>query len=200
METLTCYIDYDPKFNTKQIIGIFPNISTSNIYIQKRCNLIIFINIFKDSKVITLAIIYKCNEYIKSKLELEIILNNIKYLKIKGNQDLFIDICNKIHFPNLKHYELNLELNYHFIEKINLIDGNIGLNGNDFKIVNLFIIEILKDKNLFFFEKFFNIINQFTTLKNLKINLEIFSFIYEDKKGKKNYFEFKIKKENVFKN
>ena len=159
---------------------------------KKSCNLISFINIFKDSKVITLAIIYKCNEYIKSKLELKIILNNIKYFKIKGNQDLFIDICNKIHFPNLKHYELNLELNYHFIEKINLIDGNIGLNGNDFKIVNLFMIEILK---LILFWKIFQSYKSIYNLKNLKINLEIFLLFMKKKKGKKNYFEFKIKNE-----
>ena len=198
METLTCYIDDEPEFNTKEIIDIFPNISTSNIYIQNTCDLISFINIFRYSNVESLQIIDEKDDYSKSEMNRNILLKNIKYLKLTGNYDLFFDIVFKTQFPNLINYEFNFIFEDYSKVK-NILDIKIkDLKDNDFNKVNKFIIETLKKK--FMFQSFFELSNNLKTLKYFHLNLEIFSFIYEEKKGKKNYFEFKIKKENVFKN
>ena len=155
METLTCYIDDEPKFNTKEIIDIFPNISTSNIYIQNTCDLISFINIFRDSNVESLQIIDEKDDYFKSEMNRNILLKNIKYLKLTGNYDLFFDIVFKTQFPNLINYEFNFIFEDYSKVK-NILDIKIkDLKDNDFNKVNKFIIETLKKK--FMFQSFFEL-------------------------------------------
>ena len=66
------------------------------------------LNNLNNTKIDDLEIYYKTN--INSKIESNIIiLNQIKYLKLDVNGKIFIELFNKIKFPNLENYKINLE-------------------------------------------------------------------------------------------
>ena len=150
---------------------IFPNIIILNIFIQKQFNLNDFMNNLKDTKIQNLYINCEYEENIKLKSKL--ILDNIKNLRIDINNNLLIDIFNYIEFKNLESYIINSNFN-HFIQNIEQIENN------DYNYVNKFIIEILKNKEEFIFNKFIKLPQTFQKLKYLKINLNIFKFIILD--------------------
>ena len=105
----------------------------------------------------------------------KIILNNIKNIIIEGNNDI---LFNNIQFPNLEEYELNL---YN-------INENIIIKADNFSSINAFLIEISKNKNIFILKDIINSPNRLKNIKNLKINLSIFSFVL----NKNEYFGFKL--------
>ena len=111
------------------------------------------------------------------------ILNNIKNIIIEGNDEI---LFNNIQFPNLKEYELNL---------CN-INENIIIKSDDFSSINLFLIGILKNKNIFILNDIINFPNRVKNIKYLKINLSIFSFTL----NKNEYFEFKLYDTNYYSN
>ena len=187
---LSCFIDNNFKYNTKEIVNLFPNIIILNLLIQNTFGLNEFMNYLKDTKIQNLYI--KCDEE-DIKLNSKLILDNIKNLRIDiyQNNNLLIDIFNYIEFKNLESYEINSNFNQ-LIQNINI--EQIG--NNDYNSVNIFLIEILKNKEQFIFNKFINLPQKFQKLKYLKINLNTFAFIIQYKK----YFGFYLNNKEDFKN
>jgi hypothetical protein len=145
---LKCFIDINFKYNNKEIMNIFPNIKILNIFIQNKFDLNNFMNDLKDTKIQNLYINCEYEEEIK--LTSKIILNNIKNLRIDiyQNNNLLSNIFNYINFRNLESYEINYNLN-------ELIKINIEHNeNNDYNYVNIFLIDILNNKEQFIFNKF----------------------------------------------
>ena len=162
-------------------MNIFNNIKIFNIYIKNKFDLIDLMREIKDSKIENLKIFDKSNKYEKN--DSIIILNNIKNIIIEGNNEI---LFNNIQFPNLKEYELNL---------CN-INENIIIQSDDFNSINIFLIEILKNRNIFILNDIINFPNRLKNIKYLKINLSIFSFIV----NKNEYFEFKLYDTNYYSN
>ena len=181
VEELSLYINDNFDFNKKEIMNIFNNIKTFKIYIKNKFDLIDLMREIKDSKIENLKIFDKCNKYEKN--DSIIILNNIKKIIIEGNNEI---LFNNIQFPNLKEYELNL---------CNIND-NIIIKSDDFNSINIFLIEILKNRNIFILNDIINFPNRLKNIKYLKINLSIFSFIL----NKNEYFEFKLYDTNYYSN
>jgi len=98
LNKLKCFIDNNFKFNTKEIINIFPNIIIFNVFIQNKFDLNNFMNYLIDTKIQNLYIKYKSEEYIK--LNSKLILDNIKYLRIdiSQNNNILIVIFNYIEY------------------------------------------------------------------------------------------------------
>ncbi len=181
VEELSLYINDNFDFNKKEIMNIFNNIKTFKIYIKNKFDLIDLMREIKDSKIENLKIFDKSNKYEKN--DSIIILNNIKKIIIEGNNEI---LFNNIQFPNLKEYELNL---------CN-INENIIIKSDDFNSINIFLIEILKNRNIFILNDIINFPNRLKNIKYLKINLSIFSFIV----NKNEYFEFKLYDTNYYSN
>ena len=98
-EELNLYIyEEDPDINKYEINNIFSNIITLKLYIFKSFDLIDFMD-NNNKKIKNLEIYYKCDKYIKSKSK--IILENIKNLRIEGNNTF---LYNNFKFPNLDYY------------------------------------------------------------------------------------------------
>ena len=134
-------------------------------------------NYLNDTKIKNIYINCEYEEDIK--LNTKLFLDNIKNLRIDiyQNTNLLIDIFNYVEFKNLESYEINSNFNQ-LIQNINI--DQIG--NNDYNSVNLFLIEILKNKELFIFNKFINLPQKFQKLKYLKINLNTFIFIIQNGK------------------
>jgi hypothetical protein len=181
VEELSLYINDNDDLNKKEIMNIFNNIKTFKIYIKNEFDLIDLMREIKDSKIENLKIFDKTNKYEKN--DSIIILNNIKKIIIEGYNEIFF---NNIQFPNLQEYELNLSN----------INEKIIIKSDDFSSINIFLIEILKNKNIFILNDIINFPNRLKHIKYLKINLSIFSFIV----NKNEYFEFKLYETNYYSN
>ena len=187
--------DYDNifEYNKKEITNIFPNIVTLKIYYKVNFDLIDLMRNLQNSKIKNLEINYEYDIFINPKIEQEIILENIEQLKINGNQ-ILIQFLDNIKLPNLKKYQINLDFNEtkKYINDINQIKH---LDEDDFNSINIFLIDMLKNKKEFSLNKFINLPKKLKKINLFGINLNIFSFIC-----KKNYFEFIINDENELKN
>ena len=185
---LKCFIDNNFKYNNKEIMNIFPNIITLTIFIQNKFDLNDFMNYLKDTKIQNLYINCEYEEEIK--LNSKIILDNIKDLRIDiyQNNYLLSDIFNYIEFRKLESYEINCNLNE--LIKINMEQNE----NNDYNYVNIFLFDIVNNKEQFIFNKFIYLPQKIQKLKYLKINLNTFSF--DIQYGK--YFGFYLNnKENL---
>ena len=78
------------------------------------------------------------------------------------------------------------------IQNINIVQ----IGNNDYNSVNIFLFEILKNKEQFIFNKFINLPPKFQKLKYLKINLNTFIFIIQYRK----FFGFYFNNKEDFKN
>ena len=67
----------------------------------------------------------------------------IQNLKVVINQNILTQLFNYIQIPNLKNYELNIN----GLSKMN--KEEINLNKDEFNSINMFLNEILKNKNQF---------------------------------------------------
>ena len=67
----------------------------------------------------------------------------IQNLKVVINQNILTQLFNYIQIPNLKNYQLNLN----GLSKMN--KEEINLNKDEFNSINMFLNEILKNKNQF---------------------------------------------------
>ena len=181
------------EYNKKEIINIFPNILTLILYYKINFDIIDLMRNLQNSKIKNLEINYEFDIFINPKIEQEIILDNIENLKINGNQ-ILIQFLDNINLPNLEKYQINLDFNEakKYINDINQIQH---LDENDFNSINIFLIDIMKNKQKFALNKFINLPQKLKKIKYLEINLKIFSFIC-----KKNYFEFILNDEKEFKN
>ena len=133
-------------------------------------------NYLIDTKIQNLYI--KCDEE-DIKLNSKLILDNIKNLRIDiyQNNNILIDMFNYIEFKNLESYEINSNFNQ-LIQNINIVQ----IGNNDYNSVNIFLFEILKNKEQFIFNKFIALPQKFQKLKYLKINLNTFIFIIKYRK------------------
>ena len=178
LEELNLFIlskDSTFKYNEKEIINIFPNISFLKVYIFNDFNLMNLLNNLNNTKIDDLEIYYKTN--INSKIESNIImLNQIKNLKLNVNGKIFIELFNKIKFPNLENYKINLE-------EIKETEKEIE-NINDYNLVNILLM-----KKRFILKDLINLPNKLKSIKYLDLNLKRYSFIW---KKNKNYLELKL--------
>jgi len=186
-------------FNYKTISNIFPNILYLKlILLNNNINLMNLIRNLEDLKLQTLEIVenyVNLNFKIESKKKIN--LNNVKKLKINMNYNTFFKFINIIQFPNLDNYQINL-----YIENINEInEKNISefeIFNSDFDSINIFLIQLLTNKTKFSFKKLINLPFTLKKIHYLKINVGIYSFIYNKKKLKNNYFGFTLHDENKF--
>ena len=178
LEELNLFIlskDSTFKYNEKEIINIFPNISFLKVYIFNDFNLMNLLNNLNNTKIDDLEIYYKTN--INSKIESNIImLNQIKNLKLNVNGKIFIELFNKIKFPNLENYKINLEEIKETEKEIENID--------DYNLVNILLM-----KKRFILKDLINLPNKLKSIKYLDLNLKRYSFIW---KKNKNYLELKL--------
>ena len=186
-------IDYDNnEYYKKDIIHIFPNISTLKFNLYKSFDIIDLIRALYNTKIEKIEIYFKLSIKAFSKYNKEIIiLKNIKYLLIEGDYDT---IFNNIQFPNLENYQLNIDL-YKFrnnknINKIEEID--------EYNSINIFLLKIKDKNNKFLLNDLINFLKQLKKIKYLNINLGIISFICDKRKSENYYFEFIINDENAF--
>ena len=162
----------------------------------------------QNSKVENLKILFKCNNYYNANDNLQlftdiqnIIVNqivklnfgskinlNIKNLIIDVDYYIFISLFDNFDFPNLEQYELNLLFNKNIQNILYEINKK---EENDFNSINYLLLKIL-NKNKFILKDIINLPNGLKKIKYLKINLKIFSFIYDGIKSKNNYIEFKL--------
>ena len=70
-------------------------------------------------------------------------VQKIQNLKVVINQNILTQLFNYIQIPNLKNYELNIN----GLSKMN--KEEINLNKDEFNSINMFLNEILKNKNQF---------------------------------------------------
>ena len=70
-------------------------------------------------------------------------VQKIQNLKVDINQNILTQLFNYIQIPNLKNYELNIN----GLSKMN--KEEINLNKDEFNSINMFLNEILKNKNQF---------------------------------------------------
>ena len=70
-------------------------------------------------------------------------VQKIKNLKVDRNQNILTQLFNYIQIPNLKIYQLNIN----GLSKMN--KEEINLNKDEFNSINIFLNEILKNKNQF---------------------------------------------------
>ena len=70
-------------------------------------------------------------------------VQKIQNLKVDINQNILTQLFNYIQIPNLKNYQLNLN----GLSKMN--KEEINLNKDEFNSINMFLNEILKNKNQF---------------------------------------------------
>ena len=73
----------------------------------------------------------------------QIMIQKIQNLKVDINQNILTQLFNYIQIPNLKNYQLNLN----GLSKMN--KEEINLNKDEFNSINMFLNEILKNKNQF---------------------------------------------------
>ena len=133
------------------------------------------LNNLNNTKIDDLEIYYKTN--INSKIEPNIIiLNQIKNLKLDVNGKIFIELFNKIKFPNLENYKINLE-------EIKETEKEIE-NINDYNLVNILLM-----KKRFILKDLINLPNKLKSIKYLDLNLKRYSFIW---KKNINYLELKL--------
>ena len=133
------------------------------------------LNNLNNTKIDDLEIYYKTN--INSKIESNIImLNQIKNLKLNVNGKIFIELFNKIKFPNLENYKINLE-------EIKETEKEIE-NINDYNLVNILLM-----KKRFILKDLINLPNKLKSIKYLDLNLKRYSFIW---KKNINYLELKL--------
>jgi hypothetical protein len=70
-------------------------------------------------------------------------IQKIQNLKVDINQNILTQLFNYIQIPNLKIYQLNIN----GLSKMN--KEEINLNKDEFNSINMFLNEILKNKNQF---------------------------------------------------
>jgi hypothetical protein len=70
-------------------------------------------------------------------------IQKIQNLKVDINQNILTQLFNYIQIPNLKNYQLNIN----GLSKMN--KEEINLNKDEFNSINMFLNEILKNKNQF---------------------------------------------------
>ena len=70
-------------------------------------------------------------------------VQKIQNLKVVINQNILTQLFNYIQIPNLKNYQLNMN----GLSKMN--KEEINLNKDEFNSINMFLNEILKNKNQF---------------------------------------------------
>ena len=70
-------------------------------------------------------------------------VQKIQNLKVDINQNILTQLFNYIQIPNLKNYQLNIN----GLSKMN--KEEINLNKDEFNSINMFLNEILKNKNQF---------------------------------------------------
>ena len=70
-------------------------------------------------------------------------VQKIQNLKVVINQNILTQLFNYIQIPNLKNYQLNINE----LSKMN--KEEINLNKDEFNSINMFLNEILKNKNQF---------------------------------------------------
>ena len=70
-------------------------------------------------------------------------VQKIQNLKVDINQNILTQLFNYIQIPNLKNYQLNIN----GLSKMN--KEEINLNKDEFNSINIFLNEILKNKNQF---------------------------------------------------
>ena len=202
LEELTFYINKKLKFNNiDKINEIFPNIKSLNLYIYYNFELFNLFNNIKDLKINNLSIIFlMCEKYDSKKKEknVEIILENIKYLRIEIDKDYcFINqllefLFNNIKFPNLESYILYF--NMIKFKNMKRIRKRLKI---DYNYINSFIIDLLLDKFQFSFKSFFNLLHKLSKINFIYLNLVIFVFIYD---RTINLFKCNIDNENNLKN
>ena len=73
----------------------------------------------------------------------QIMIQKIQNLKVDINQNILTQLFNYIQIPNLKNYQLNMN----GLSKMN--KEEINLNKDEFNSINMFLNEILKNKNQF---------------------------------------------------
>ena len=73
----------------------------------------------------------------------QIMIQKIQNLKVDINQNILTQLFNYIQIPNLKNYQLNIN----GLSKMN--KEEINLNKDEFNSINMFLNEILKNKNQF---------------------------------------------------
>ena len=160
-------------------------------------NLETLIRNIEDLKLQTLHIFEKNHINLHFKIKSRINLKTLKILKIDTNYDTFFKFINTIEFPNLENYQINL-----YVLNVNeILEENISeckKFNSDFDFINSFLIKLLNNKQYFSFNKLINMPFKLKKIKYLKINVGIYSFIYNKIKYKKDYFEFHLYDENKF--
>ena len=141
LEELNIHINDNFKYNANEIFNIFPNISILILYIHVECDLFEIIKYLNNLKIKTLHIYFECDEFIPFKTQ--VVLEKIENLKLDINQNILTQLFNYIQIPNLKNYQLNMN----GLSKMN--KEEINLNKDEFNSINMFLNEILKNKNQF---------------------------------------------------
>ena len=185
-------------FDIKKIFYTFPNISYLKLILLNNINFGNLIINLEDLNLQTLQIFEKNSINLYFKIESKINLITLKILKIDFNYNTFFKFINIIQLPNLEKYQINLNvLNINEIFEENI--SEFKKFNSDFDFINSFLIKFLKNKQYFSFKKLFNMPFKLKKIKYLKINIGIYSFIYNKKKITKDYFEFNLYDENKFK-
>ena len=174
-------------------LNIFPNMNFLNVCIETKFNLFNLLRNLINSKLKYLEIYINNfdNEY---KIDSKIFLNNIISLKIEGKNinDFLFFFFNNIELSNLTQYIINIDLNE--------INNKILISNNsDYNIINQFIFEIIDNKQNFYINSFFSLLNKLKLIRYLQLNFKTFVFQYIKKRDKNYLFKFNINNPKKFK-
>ena len=194
IEELKLYIDNNFYYE-KKVFEIFQNIISLKLHFHYFCNLTDIIKYIINLKIKNLEIYDLYNYNFRYKInKSKIILSNITTLIIYSNIQVFIQIFDNLQFTNLQNFQIiinsikrkNFYINYDFVNEYYLKVTN------DCDLINLFLLQTLNEEKIFSLNDFINFPEKLNTIQYLKINLNLYSFIYEGIKRKNNFFEFKV--------
>ena len=194
IEELKLYIDNNFYYE-KKVFEIFQNIISLKLHFHYSCNLTDIIKYIINLKIKNLEIYDLYNYTFRYKInKSKIIISNITTLIIYSNIQVFIQIFDNLQFTNLQNFQIiinsikrkNFYINYDFVNEYYLKVTN------DCDLINLFLLQTLNEEKIFSLNDFINFPEKLNTIQYLKINLNLYSFIYEGIKRKNNFFEFKV--------
>ena len=179
-----------------EINNIFPNMNILNIEIKIKFNLFNLLKTLENSKIETLKIYFVNFDNDNFTINNKIILEKIKILEIEiigvNINNFLFHFFNYIELPYLREYIINIDLN-------EISNQSLTSNNNDYNIINQFIIETVKNKDQFNLKTFFILPNKLRLIRYIKLNFQIFLYVYKKKRGENYMFKFNINNKNEFK-